>query len=251
MRKLLVLLDRELKGYFFSPVGYVILGLFLLWSGFNLYATVSLMNGHPLEHVPAEYFFNGPFFWIGYLLLIPLLTMRLYSEEFKMGTIETLLTAPVRDWQVVAAKFLGALIFYLLLWGVSISYLAVFQTLTGQAATQSSGALAGSLLMLLIMGGFYISIGCLASVLTQNQIISAILALVISFIFFFSGVLMLAIPNVDRGLRDMASYCSSFNHMLTYSTGIIDSRPLVFYLSLTLLLQFATFQVFQYRKWKL
>ena len=80
---------------------------------------------------------------MGYLLLVPLLTMRTYSEEFKLGTVETLMTAPVRDWQVVAAKFVGALVLYLLLWGLSGLYLGLFGAVTGQAAVQSVGALGG------------------------------------------------------------------------------------------------------------
>lgn len=250
MRKFLVLLDRELRSYFLSPIGYIILCFFLVWSGFNLYATTSIINGRSLEHVPAEYYFNGVFFWLGYLLLVPLLTMRLYSEEFKLGTIETLMTAPVRDWQVVAAKFAGALSLYLLLWVLSGLYLLLFNSLTGQAAVQSTGALGGSYLLLFVMGCFYLSIGCLASVLTQNQVVAAIIALVSSFIVFFSGILMRALPNLDPRLREVAGYFSSFDHMLTFSTGIIDTRPMVFYLSFALLLQVLTFQVFQYRKWK-
>ena len=250
MRKFLVLLDRELRSYFLSPTGYIVLCFFLIWSGFNLYATVSIINGRALEHVPAEYYFNGVFFWLGYLLLVPLLTMRLYSEEFKMGTVETLMTAPVRDWQVVAAKFAGALLLYLMLWLLSGLYLLLFNSITGQAAVQSTGALAGSFLLLLVMGCFYLSLGCLASVLTQNQVVAAVIALVGSFVFFFTGILMRALPNLDPRLRELASYFSSFDHMVTFSTGIIDTRPVVFYLSLAALLQVITFQVFQYRRWK-
>ncbi len=250
MRKFLVLLDRELRSYFLSPIGYLILCFFLIWSGFNLYATVKIINGRALEHVPSEYYFNGVFFWLGYLLLVPLLTMRTYSEEFKLGTVETLMTAPVRDWQVVAAKFVGALLLYLLLWGLSGLYLGLFHAITGQAAVQSSGAVGGSYLLLFVMGCFYLSIGCFASVLTQNQVVAAIIGLVGGFIFFFSGILARALPNLDPRLRDLASYFSSFDHMVTFSSGMIDTRPIVFYLSLTVLLQVATFQVFQFRKWK-
>ncbi len=251
MRKFLVLLERELRSYFLSPIGYIVLCFFLIWSGFNLYATLSILNGRSVESVPAEYYFNGIFFWLGYLLLVPLLTMRLYSEEFKLGTVETLMTAPVRDWQVVAAKFAGAMLLYLMLWLLSGLYLLLFNAITGQPAAHSTGAIGGSFLLLVVMGCFYLSIGCLASVLTQNQVVAAVIALVGGFIFFFTGILMRALPNLDPRLRDLATYGSSFDHMVTFSSGIVDTRPIVFYLSVAALLQVVTFQGFQYRKWEL
>ena len=88
--------------------------------------------------------------------------MRLFSEEFKLGTIEPLMTAPVRDWQVVLAKFFGALVFYLVLWIPTVLYFLIFQYITGQTAAGSTGAYWGSYLMLLLLGMFYISIGCFA-----------------------------------------------------------------------------------------
>src|SRR5438477_6818934 len=98
--------------------------------------------------------------------------MRLFAEEFKLGTIEPLMTAPVRDWQVVLSKFFGALFFYIVLWIPSAAYFWIFQNVTAAGAARAAGAYWGSYLLLLLLGMFYISVGCSASVLTRNQIIA-------------------------------------------------------------------------------
>ncbi len=250
MRKFLILLDRELKAYFYSPIAYIVLCFFLALNGFDLYAMLTIINRSPVEVSLVELFFTNGIFWFGFLLVIPLLTMRLYSEEFKMGTIETLMTAPVRDWQVVASKFAGALMFYIILYLPTVIYFSVFQWVTHERAAQAFGAYAGSYLMVLLMGMFYLSIGCLASVLTRNQIIAAIIALVLAVMFFFTGLLGMLLPNVGQGFRDFVAYFSTAQHMRDFSRGLIDTRPIIFYLTMTLLLQVFTFQVFQYRKWK-
>ena len=250
MRKFLVLLERELRSYFLSPIGYIILCFTLILGGLNLYIIASVLNNQPQSHTVFEYYFQGIFFWLPYTLIVPLLTMRLYAEEFKSGTIETLTTAPVRDWQIVSAKFSGALIFYLLTWLLFGAYPVFYYLITGQPMTQSVGALTGTCLLLLVMGCFYLSIGCLASVLTQNQVVAAIVAAVTTFGYFFATVFMRNWPNPDPRLHDVGEYLSSFEHMTRFSSGIIDTRQIVFYLSFAALLQVATFQVFQYRKWR-
>src|SRR5438128_9853541 len=174
MRKFYTLLSREVRGYFYSPIAYMVLVFFLVVSGVDFYFQVSFMNQRPVSYSVQEAFFNSVFFWFAFVLVFPLITMRLFAEEFKLGTIEPLMTAPVRDWQVVLAKFLGALVFYLILWIPTLLYFAIFLKVTYQPAAHSAGAYFGSYLLLLLLGMFYLSIGCLTSVLTRNQIIAAI-----------------------------------------------------------------------------
>ena len=250
MRKFLILLDRELKAYFYSPIAYIVLCFFLALTGFDLYAMLLIINRAPMDTTLIELFFTNGIFWFSFLLVIPLLTMRLYSEEFKMGTIETLMTAPVQDWQVVASKFAGALMFYVILYVPTVVYFAVFQWVTHEQAAQAVGAYGGSYLMVFLMGMFYLSIGCLASVVTRNQIVAAIMALVLAVVFFFTGLLGMLLPNVGQGFRDFVAFFSTAMHMRDFSRGLIDTRPIFFYLTMTLLLQAFTFQIFQYRKWK-
>ncbi|MDP9291827.1 MAG: hypothetical protein M3O82_05630, partial [Verrucomicrobiota bacterium] len=93
MRKFFILLEREVRSYFYSPIAYVVLCFFLLLTGFNFYAGVSLLNRGPSAVTVVEAFFNTVLFWFGFVLIFPLITMRVFSEEFKMGTIESLMTA--------------------------------------------------------------------------------------------------------------------------------------------------------------
>jgi ABC-2 type transport system permease protein len=250
MRKFFILLERELKSYFYSPVAYIVLCFFLALAGFNLYAMVSALNRGPVDVTLVEAFFTNAIFWFGFLLVFPLITMRLYSEEFKLGTIETLMTAPVQDWQVVASKFAGALMFYLILWLPTVFFFALFQWITRQNAAAAVGAYGGCYLLLVLMGMFYLSIGCLASVMTRTQIIAAVISTVTVIVFFFTGLLGYLLPNVSQGFQDFVAYFSSVKHMTDYRLGLIDTRPIVFYLSMTFFLQFLTFHIFQYRKWK-
>src|SRR4029077_1899655 len=164
MRKFRALLVREVRSYFHSPIAYIVLVFFLLVSGVDFYFQVSFMNQRPAAYSVLEAFFNSVFFWFAFVLIFPLITMRLFSEEFKLGTIEPLMTAPVRDWQVVLAKFFGAFVFYVALWIPTLLYWAILQKITDQAAPASSGQFWGPYLILLLLGMFYISIGCFTSV---------------------------------------------------------------------------------------
>src|SRR6516165_9042240 len=159
MRKFYALLAREVRGYFHSPIAYIVLVFFLLVSGVDFYFQVSFMNQRPASYTVQEAFFNSVFFWFAFVLIFPLITMRLFSEEFKLGTIEPLMTAPVRDWQVVLVKFFGAMIFYIVLWLPTLLYFAIFQYITRQTAAGSFGAYCGSYLVLLLLCTFYISNG--------------------------------------------------------------------------------------------
>jgi ABC-2 type transport system permease protein len=250
MSRFLTLLFREIKSYFYSPVAYVVLFFFLLLTGFNFFAGVSLLNRGPTEITVVEAFFNTVLFWFGFVLVFPLITMRTFAEEFKMGTIEGLMTAPVRDGQVVLAKFGGALLFYIVLWLPSLAYFRIFEWITGSEAARAGGAYWGSYLLLLLLGMFYLSVGCLASVLTRNQIIAAVMSFCAITLLFFMGLLSFIVLNVSPFLRDIVGYFSAIEHMGEFSKGIIDSRPVVFYLSMTAFTLILTLHIFQARKWK-
>src|ERR1051325_758359 len=189
MRKFYTLLSREVRGYFYSPIAYMVLVFFLVVSGVDFYFQVSFMNQRPVSYSVQEAFFNSVFFWFAFVLIFPLITMRLFAEEFKLGTIEPLMTAPVRDWQVVLAKFTGALVFYIILWLPTLLYFLFFQKITHQTAASASGAYWGAYLMLLLLGMFYLSVGCLASVLTKNQIVAAIISFCSITLLFFIGLI--------------------------------------------------------------
>src|SRR5262245_1904061 len=107
MRKFWTLLTREVRSYFYSPIAYIVMIFFLIISGIDFYFQVSFMNQRQVQYTIQEAFFNSVFFWFAFVLIFPLITMRLFAEEFKLGTIEPLTTAPVQDWQVVLRNFLA------------------------------------------------------------------------------------------------------------------------------------------------
>ena len=186
MRKFFTLLSREVRSYFYSPIAYIVLVFFLLVSGADFYFQISFMNGRAVPYSVQEAFFNSVFFWFAFVLIFPLITMRLFAEEFKLGTIEPLMTAPVRDWQVVLAKFFGALVFYIVLW---MPTAALFHHLPGDHASAGrparSAPISAAISCCCCSGCFIISVGCLASVLTKNQIIAAIISFCAITLHFF------------------------------------------------------------------
>ena len=127
----------------------------------------------------------------------------------------------------------------------------VFQAITHQPAANSTGSYLGAYLMLLLLGMFYLSIGCLASVMTKNQIIAAIISFCAITLLFFLGLVQFILYDVSSATRDLLGYFSAIDHMVTFSRGVIDTRPIVFYLSMTIVMLTLTYQAFQSRKWRL
>src|SRR5256714_14193444 len=152
MRKFWTLLTREVRSYFYSPIAYIVMIFFLIISGIDFYFQAAFMNQRQVQYTIQEAFSNSVFFWFAFVLIFPLITMRLFAEEFKLGTFEPLTTAPVRDWHVVLSKFFGALMFYIILWLPTLIYFWVFQSITHQPAAASRGAYFGAYLMLLLLG---------------------------------------------------------------------------------------------------
>ena len=208
------------------------------------------MNQRPMEVSAEVIFFNWVLFWIPFLLLFPLITMRLFAEEFRLGTIEPLMTAPVRDLQVVLAKFFGSFVFYIVLWIPTLLYFLILPKITHEPSPPA-GMFWGPYLMLLLLGAFYISIGCFTSVLTKNQIVAAVISFVVITLLFLVGLIQYVLLEVSSSMRDWLGYVSAIEHMGTYSRGIIDTRPIVLYLSMTAFMLTLTYQAFQSRKWRL
>jgi ABC-2 type transport system permease protein len=250
VRRFFILLSREISSAFHQPLAYVVLFFFLIVTGFNFQAGVTLLNTGPGTVTMVQAFFNTVYFWFPFVLVFPLITMRVFAEEAKMGTIETLMTAPVRDTQVVFAKYGGCLFFYIILWAPSLLYFVAFQKITGVNAAGAVGSYTGAYAMLLLMGLLFTAIGCLASALTDNQIVAAIISFAAILGFFFLGLLSFLLPSTGTFLRELTYYFSPVEHMVDFSQGLFDTRPIVFYVSSTLLVLFATFHIFQYRRWK-
>jgi ABC-2 type transport system permease protein len=150
----------------------------------------------------------------------------------------------------VISKFLAALIFYLSLWLPSLLYFLIFSWLGNRSAIGSAGQLLAPYLLLLIMGMFNVALGCLASALTSNQIVAAMISLVLTIGIFFLTLINYVVNVSSPLLRDITAYVAQLDHMDSFSRGVIDSRVFIFYPSMTFLLLVITYQIFQYRRWR-
>src|SRR5271156_4489330 len=170
------LYKRELNSYFQSAVAYVVLFGSALIQGMLFVILVRfIMDANYKDQSVMQIFFTWPLFWLLLLGQVPLITMRVFSEEFKLGTIEMLLTAPVREWDVVLAKFFGSLSFFIILWTPIALDLTALQLFSNPAAPLIRRTVGLMAMIIVLGGGFYVLLGILASVLTKNQIIAAVL----------------------------------------------------------------------------
>lgn len=250
MRAFYILLKKELRSFFLSPLAYVIVALFMLLNGCLFVAIVKAMWLSVTPHSLIYNMFTSVWFWMGYFFLFPLITMRLFAEEKKLGTMETLFTAPVRTVQVLLAKYVATVLLYLVVILPVFGFFILFQEVTGQLAAFNDGSFFGSLLALCLFGLFNIAIGCLASSLTANQLIAAMITFVAVMLHFFFGFFLNFAAGSSAELGQRLKYFSTIDHMKFLSDGLIDSRPIVYYVSASIFLLFVTHQVLDYRKWK-
>lgn len=250
MRSFFILFSKELRSFFLSPMAYVVMALFTFLNGWLFVSMVRAMQLQASPRSLIHNLFASGWFWMGYLILFPLVTMRLFAEERKMGTIEGLLTAPVRTSEVVLAKFAAALGAYLVLILPVFLFFPIFRLVTGETAAFHDGAIFGSAMGLFLLGSFHVSIGTLASSLTSNPLIAAMLTFVFVMLHYFLGFLQNFGMVPGSVWSDAMAYFSTSEHMNFLSEGLLDSRPVVYYLSFTALLLSLTHHVLESRKWR-
>ena len=227
---------REIRTYFNSPVAYIVVMVFMLISGYLFFNQLFLEKQAELRY----YFTLTPLI---FTFIIPAITMRLIAEEKGSGTLEMLITMPVRDWEVVLGKFLagmamlGAIVGMTMFYGITVAVLGPIDR----------GPLITGYLGLLLMGGSYVAIGVMASSLTRNQIVAFILAFAISFGLFIFGQIMQFAPD---WLAPVLAYLSMGNHFESFSRGVVDSRDALFYLSLIAVALVIATASLESRKWK-
>lgn len=215
----LAVFKKEMKSYFNSPIAYILITVFLLFTGWFFTAGLFLVNEASLRNVMG-------IVPVIFIFFIPAITMRLISEEKKIGTIELILTMPIKDSEVVLGKFLAS---------VALLFIALVFTL-GYVITISifgdpdAGPIWGTYVGLLLMGGAYLAIGLYASSITENQIVSFIIAFGIIFVFFMLDKVLIFFPPSLTGILEYLSIDYHFNNI---TRGVIDSRDVIYYLSLT------------------
>ena len=230
---------RELKAYFASPIAYVVSALFLATVGF-LFALI-LLNGR-------EASLRGAFSNMNFLLLLvaPAITMRLLAEEQRMGTIELLLTAPVRDWQVVVGKFLGSVIlFATMLLGPTLYY--VF--LIGVLCKPDYGPIITGYIGILLLGASFLAVGVFASALTQNQIVAYFIGIAILILLWIADAGG-AIAGSGNLMSSVLGYIAITKHFNDFFRGVVSLTDVVYAFSVIAVALFLATQILQTRRWR-
>lgn len=228
---------KELMSYFNSPIAYIFIGVFLVAGNWLFFKSFFLIGQVSMR----EYFNLLP--WI-FLFLSPALTMRLWAEE-KSGTIEFLLTLPVSDWQVVWAKFFGALSFMFIALLLSIS-LPISLALLGDLEL---GPVIGSYLGALLLGGSYLALGLFISSLTKNQIIAFVLGFAACFIAFIIGTDFVLI-GAPKFIVPLFQFLGLGSHFGNIAKGVIDSKDIIYYGSFIFIFLWLNARVIESRGWK-
>lgn len=240
------LFRKELSGFFSSVIGYLIIIVFLILTGLMLWVFPSAFN--VLDYGFADmsgFFLIAP---VLYLFLIPAITMRMFAEERRSGTIEWLLSKPLTEWQIVWGKFLaGITLVFISLLPTLVCYLSIY-LLGNPVGNIDSGSVAGSYLGLLLLGCAFVSMGLLASSITSNQIVSFIVAVVIT-AFAYWGYGLLHHMNLFGGAL-WIRWLGIDYHYESVSRGVIDTRDVLYFVSFSALFLLITRLVLQSRKWK-
>ena len=244
------LLRRELASFFCSITGYVIIAAVTLLIGLSFVMLIRNLGTDPFSMPVTELFFNSFLFWVIVILVTPVITMRLFALEKASGTYETLMTTPVGDLEVVAAKFATAVIFYMVMWLPTLACLFIVRYFTNQTSALDGGTLGGMYLGISLSGGLFLALGCFASSLTRSQVVAAVISLATGVVLFIVAFLAQVGPTTQQWPALVLLYFNLFKQMDDFTRGVVDTRTVVFYLSLTFFLLFLTLRTVESRRWK-
>lgn len=239
-------LKREFAALFYSPIAYVLLTGAVIINGGIFITIINFLSDPRAGHGAAmQYLFGGTiFFWFLVLVICPLVTMRSLAEETHSGTLETLLTAPISDAQVVMAKYLSAVGFWIVLWLPTVTYVIFLS----RFSEIDMGPILSGYLGTLGLGMMFLAVGLLCSAMTKNQIVAALLAFAANMILFLLGIAEFLSPS--QSSDSILSYLNLWTHMDEFGRGIVDTRHLIYYGSVTAFILFSTVQVVQSRRWR-
>jgi ABC-2 type transport system permease protein len=252
VRNILAIADKELRSYFASPIAYIIIGLFALLFGWFFFVYLSvfvqrssqmMMGGGSMnlnQDMIRGVFLNSA---VIILFVMPMITMRTYSEEKRSGTIELLLTSPVTDFQIIMGKFLGALGLYASMLLVTMLYMAIVFVY----GNPEWKPIATGYLGLLLMGGCFLSVGLFISSVTKNQIVAGFLT--------FAVFLMLWVINwmADQSgpiMGAVLKYLSITDHFDDFARGIIDTKHVIYYVTFITFGLFLTAKSVDMERWR-
>src|SRR5262245_30537226 len=252
MRNVLAIAEKELRSYFASPIAYVIIGFFLLPFGvfFYLYLSMFVQNSMGMNQFGGAVNVNQQV--IRYVLqnasviilfIMPMITMRTYSEEKRSGTIELLLTSPVTDVEIILGKFFGAVGLYSVMLLVTLLYMSILFVY----GSPEWRPLVAGYFGLLLMGAAFISIGLLISSTTNNQIVAGVVTFVVFLLLWIVGWFA---DSAGPLIGPVTSYLSITEHFDDFSKGVIDSKHVIYYLSLITFGLFLTAKSVDTERWR-
>ncbi len=236
MARMWVIAKRELYAYWASPIAYLVASAFLFLCGIFFVGGVTRSQDATLQSMFGS-------LSIALIFCAPVLTMRLLSRERDIGTIELLMTAPVRDWEIIAGKYLASLIFYAGMVVVTGLYIPVLIAY----GDPDLGTIGAGYLGLLLLGSAMLALGVLASSLTRNQVVAAVIGIVASVSVWLLDILS---GIFGSGLRETISYLTPSGHYYHFIDGIIDTRDVVYYASATFVFLFLASKVLEARRWQ-
>jgi ABC-2 type transport system permease protein len=254
VRNMLAIAGKELRGYFASPMGYILIGLFALLFGafFRVYLTGfaeqsqrMAMGGGAGNINVNEYLIRGVMHNVAIIILfvMPLVTMRTYAEEKRSGTMELLLTSPITDFQIIMGKFLGAMGLYASMLGVTL----VHMLLLFWVSQPEWMPILTSYLGLLLMGGCFMAVGLLISSLTKNQIVAVVATFAVFMMFWMVNWIAQFMSPTSQAILN---YLSITGHLEDFMGGVIDTKHLVYYFSFIAFGLFLTARSVDVERWR-
>jgi ABC-2 type transport system permease protein len=231
-----VFCKKELRTFFDSHIAYIVITIFLLICGWFFFSDLFLVNQASMRNL----FGIIPFI---FMFFVPAVTMRLISEEKRSGTIEVLVTFPVKDHEIILGKFLAGLI----LVAVAVILTLVYAITLSGIGDFDFGSVVSGYIGLIFLGAAYLSVGIFTSSLTENQIVAFITSFVIIFALFMLDKVLMFMPTL---LASFLEYLSVSYHFSNISRGVIDSRDVIYYLSLIFFFLFLAVRSLENRKWR-
>lgn len=240
------LLKKEINTFFSSITGYLVIIVFLLLNSAFMWVFKGGNNVLESGYASLDSLFTmAP--WI-FLFLVPAITMRMFAEEKRSGTLELLFTRPVSEWQIVISKFLAAWILVLISIIPTLVYFVSVYLLGAPQGNIDTGGTWGSYIGLLFLGGIYAALGVYSSSLTDNQIVAFILAVMLSFLFYLGFDLLSTVFAQGEFVHLVEKLGIQF-HYLSISRGVLDSRDLIYFAAVIFIFLYATRYVLLSRKW--
>lgn len=241
------LLKKEINSFLNSLIGYIVLLVFLITIGLFLW----VFRDGGFNIINNGYANIDPLFvitpWV-YLLLIPAITMRMFSEEKKTGTIELLLTRPFTEWQVISAKYISAVLLVLFSLIPTLVYFITVYSVSLPAGNVDTGGVWGSYIGLLLLGAVFVAIGLFASSISDNQVVAFITAFFLCLICFRGFEALVGISE-NHILNNILFNIGINAHYMSISRGVLDTRDLVYFFSLIFFFLLLTRTVIESRKW--